>query len=276
LAGFEGTVVRRISTQKTPSALCAVGEHKIAVGFFDGAITVWDSATNECKELLGHTASVNCLTHLSDASLVSGSRDHTACVWDPISGQARFPLMTLCGSVDSVVRLSDFSLATGSYDGQIHAWCFLTGELLFHKVAHEGPVWALTNLTDDLFASGSADRTVKVWRKTGECVSTFHQLSVVYALSVFPNGLLAVGFWLPRITVLDASTGRVVQTIETKGAVEEFAQLSNELFATQPSDNVLGLNHELSHKFALKGHRIAALPNDCLALATKTGFHVIQ
>ena len=277
LAGFEGTVVHRISTPKTPSLLCAVGEHKVAVGFPSGAITIWDLQTNERRELLGHTANVTCFVCLSDTSFVSGSSDGTACVWDSILGQVRFPLLnlSLCGVVYCVARLSETRVATGSQRGQIHVWCSLTGDKL-NECVHEGPVWALTALANDLFASGSADRTVKVWGATGDCVSTFRQQNAVYALSALPNGALAVnsrtGFHL-----LDVSTGHVLQTVKTEGLIMEFAHLSGVLFACQTLDDIiLGFNRDFKCCFDFSGFTFAALPNDCLACATKTGFHVIQ
>ena len=276
LAGFEGTVVRRISTQKQPSVLCAAGEHKVAVGFYNGAIIVWDSETNTQRKLLGHTAGVTCLTRLSDSSFVSGSSDHTACVWDSSSSQARFPLLSLCGEVASVARLSETRVATGSEGGKIHVWCSVTGDKL-HECAHEGPVWALAALTNDLFASGSADRTVKVWNATGNCVSTFHQPSIVFALSALPNGVLAVGSWQKDICLLEISTGRVLETIETKGSITEFIHFPGVLFAAQISGGVIwGFNDDFKCCCYFGGYAVAALDNDCLALATTTGFHVLQ
>jgi WD40 repeat protein len=276
LVGFEGSVVRRISTQKQPSALCAAGKHKVALGFCNGAIIVWDSETNTRRTLLGHTAGVTCLTRLSDSSFISGSSDHTACVWDSCASQARFPLLSLCGEVASVARLSDTRVATGSEGGKIHVWCSLTGNKL-NECAHEGPVWALAALSDELFASGSADRTVKVWNVTGDCVSTFHQPSIVFSLCALPNGVLAVGSWHKDICLLDVSTGRVLQTIETRGPITECIHLSGMLFAAQMSGAVVwGFNSDFKCCCYFGGYAVAALENNCLGLATTTGFHVLQ
>ena len=276
LAGFEGTVVHRIRTQKQPSALCAVDEHKVAVGFCSGTIIVWDSETNTQKKLLGHTAGVMCLARLSDSSFISGSSDHTACVWDSFLSQARFPLLSLCGEVASVARLSETRVATGSKGGKIHVWCSLTGDKL-NECVHEGPVWALTALSNELFASGSADRTVKVWNATGDCVSTFHQRSIVFALSALPNGVLAIGSYLDGVCLLDVSTGRVLETIDTKRPITEFAHLSGVLFAGRTSSSViLGFNDNFKCCYQFAGRYIAALENDRLALVTTTGFHVLQ
>ena len=153
-------------------------------------------------------------------------------------------------------------------------WCSLTGDKL-NVCTHEGAVWELAALSNELFASGSADRTVKVWNATGDGVSTFHQPSIVFSLSALPNGLLAVGYWAKDICLLDVSSGRVLQTIETKGPITEFIHLSGVLFAGQMSGSVIwGFDSDFKCCCYFDGHAVAALENDCLA--TTTGFHVLQ
>lgn len=281
--GFEGTVSRRVSTQKLPFSLCAAGNNEIAIGFGDGTITLWDRNSGEKRELLGHNSGVCCLASVEKECLISGSLDHTACVWDLHLGTARFPLIKHTGPVVCVAQLSETHLATGSEDGLIVVWCAPTGAELY-ACAHADAVWALARLTTTTFASGSADRTVKIWRSdTGDCLFTLQQPSVVYALALLPNGLLAVGSWLSEVALWDLMNSCVVKKLKGRGSFKAFVQTSNELFAAEDGSPWVahGLCTETfkaKHRFTFNGcsFAVAALPNECLVLATNTGFHIYQ
>ncbi len=123
------------------------------------------------------------LTVLPDGTplLVSGSRDTTIGVWNPVTGQQ---LDALPGLSDPILAMAlvvppDGTplLAAGSYNGTVSIWKPTTGEYLHTITGHTDPAESvtLTVLPDGtpLLATCSGDPGVAIWNaRTGEHLHT--------------------------------------------------------------------------------------------------------
>jgi WD40 repeat protein len=81
-------------------------------------------ATGEVLNLKGHSGPVTCLAFTADGSrMVSGSKDKTLRIWDPITGRETYFLKGHQSAVTSVVFSADgHRLASAGEDGEIKIW----------------------------------------------------------------------------------------------------------------------------------------------------------
>lgn len=178
--------------------IAAVGE-KIAVGFYNGFIGLYDIASGEClQHFFGHGDAILALA-LCGEHLVSGSLDAKTRVWNIRTGVCekvvervtsgicvrggkmythggwdgniwiwdgdRFEVVDCMkghGKAISFMRLSDGELVTSSQDKTIRIWDLDAPHKYKTKDRHIWGVYALL-LHGRLLVSGSADRTVKAW-----------------------------------------------------------------------------------------------------------------
>ncbi|MEO8627642.1 MAG: DUF4062 domain-containing protein, partial [Betaproteobacteria bacterium] len=160
-----------ITTWECPSAVSAMAllpDGRIAAGFFDGSVRVWDpQGVRDPLVLHGHEGRVNALIALPDGCIASGSVDSSVRVWDPQG--VREPLL-LQGHEDTVtvlVALPDGCIASGSADGTVRVWDLQGVHEPLVLQGHEDMVTALIALRDERVASGSVDGSVRVWDPQG-------------------------------------------------------------------------------------------------------------
>ncbi|GAM21851.1 hypothetical protein SAMD00019534_050260 [Acytostelium subglobosum LB1] len=82
--------------------------------------------TFKMTALRGHTGRITCFDHMNN-TLVSGSADNTAKVWDLKEGKA---VLTLTGHTDPItcIQMNSFNVATGSRDATVLLWDLETGK----------------------------------------------------------------------------------------------------------------------------------------------------
>jgi WD40 repeat protein/tRNA A-37 threonylcarbamoyl transferase component Bud32 len=105
-------------------------------------VRVIDVATRKVRFLEGHGKEVSCFAFSSDGQLLAtGSADHTICVWELDTGQARnrffrplTEVRTLCFSPDRK------TLAGGDATGKVVLWHVATGQELMTLDEYSGPV----------------------------------------------------------------------------------------------------------------------------------------
>ena len=123
------------AVHRPDSAVTAVavapGGRRLATGDADGGVRVWEVTADgggvqlaPVAEGRRHAEAVTALTFTRDGrTLVSGSRDRTAVLWDPITGQER---ATLTGHPDPLVGAAvlpgDAALVTVGRDGAVRRW----------------------------------------------------------------------------------------------------------------------------------------------------------
>lgn len=113
-----------------------------------------------------HERSINGVAWSPDsASVVSGSQDQTARVWDAATGAARHALTGHEHAVNAVAWSPDGHLvATASSDATSRLWCATTGGAVRVLRGHTNWINAVTWSPDGIrVATASDDRTVRVW-----------------------------------------------------------------------------------------------------------------
>ncbi len=136
---------------------------RLAAGGEGGDIEIWDVATRKVVATLkGHTDSVTSLAWSGDGrTLISGSLDKTAIIWEPHLKRARHTLKH-SGAVYAVAVTHDGQrFATGGFDTIIRYWNIFGLETMQLK-AHTASVRCLKFGDSQLF-SGGADGCVRVW-----------------------------------------------------------------------------------------------------------------
>ncbi|CAE6536797.1 unnamed protein product [Rhizoctonia solani] len=116
-----------VHPQPIQSLSMSPGGSRMAVGYSDGSLAVWDLQTGVriCGSLAGHRDSVTCVVYspISDL-IISSSEDTTIRIWDVAA------------------RLQTSHLLTG----------------------HSGPVYAVTSSpVSTMIASGSSDKAIRLW-----------------------------------------------------------------------------------------------------------------
>ena len=102
------------------------GGTRIASGFNDNTVRIWDAATGTPigEPLLGHPGIVRSVAFSpNSALLVSGSEDRTIRVWDTVSGMQIGDGEPLIGHALEVIQLhSPPHILSGSCDLTIQTW----------------------------------------------------------------------------------------------------------------------------------------------------------
>ncbi|SMR49167.1 unnamed protein product [Zymoseptoria tritici ST99CH_1A5] len=122
--------------------------------------TAWKYGRCSTKVFKGHTNGVMCL-QFDDNTLITGSYDTTAKIWDIKTGEV---IRTLTGHTSGIrcLQFDDRKLMTGSLDSTLKLWDWKTGECLRTFPAHTDGIITL-HFTRRYVASGSRDKTIRVW-----------------------------------------------------------------------------------------------------------------
>nr|CAH8822652.1 unnamed protein product [Trichobilharzia regenti] len=184
---FQGHTAEVVCIQFNPTS------NLIASGSMDTLAKLWDVETgNELASLNGHTAEVIALqfsqcnsvttygmSNNGDSSLyadsicgagngrlmLTGSFDHTVCLWDVRTGERTHHLIGHAAEVSAASFTYDTSLvATASMDKTVRIWDTRTGRQLHLLTGHQDEVLDVTfDPSGRRLASASADGTVRVW-----------------------------------------------------------------------------------------------------------------
>eukprot|EP00808_Paulinella_micropora_P032343 g67637.t1 len=139
------------------------------------------------QSLVGHEAEVVVVAFAPDGStVVTGSWDMTARLWEFRSGKQLHVLKGHTNRVEAVAISTAGTVATGSLDKTVRLWSLASGECLHELKGHLGPVMSVGFSPDGKkLVSGSADNSCRVWD-----VSTGEQLSVHVGHSKGVNAVL--------------------------------------------------------------------------------------
>ena len=153
----------------------ALGEDKIAIGWADGKIQLWDPKTGKALSTLvaGHARSADiwvpqvlALAFSPDGTkLASGSKDTTVRLWDINNHESR--ILQKHTGWTNVLAFSPNSkmLASGSVDKTVQLWDTTTGERLATLTGHVNGITALAFSADGTtLASASADGGIRFWQ----------------------------------------------------------------------------------------------------------------
>ena len=173
----------------------------------------------------GHKSSVNSVAFShNDSLIVTGSSDHTAIVWDALTGDT---IRTLRGhkfSVNSVAfSHNDSLIVTGSSDDTAIVWDALTGDTIRTLRGHKFSVNSVAfSHNDSLIVTGSSDDTAIVWDAlTGDTIRTLrgHKFSVNSVAFSHNDSLIVTGSSDDTTIVWDALTGDTVRALKGVDAI---------------------------------------------------------
>ncbi|KAL5512554.1 hypothetical protein ACEPAG_3207 [Sanghuangporus baumii] len=190
---------------------------RIASGFYDHTIRVWDADSGEVVSgpFEGHIDWVRSVAFSPDGKRVaSGSNDRTIRVWDVDSGELVLgPLEGHTDRVQSVAFSPDGKrIASGSSDKTIRVWDADSGKAAADPFeGHTGSVYSVVFSSDGkCIASCSDDQSIRVWdAESGKLVSghTGNVLSIMFS----PDGKrIASGSNDKTICVWEADSGELV------------------------------------------------------------------
>ena len=169
--------------------------------------------------LCGHTDAIYCCCIVpipgSRGLIVTGSRDHTICVWD---GRTHERLDVLYSHSRSVLCLQHQAgvLASGSSDCTAQLWyqkgcTFLKGPIL---AGHTEGVLDIT-FCDKYIVTASRDQTLRVWRKNdGFCEPVYREHAASVNTCSAQGNFVVSGAGNGSIHVWNAETGRTYRVIQ--------------------------------------------------------------
>jgi WD40 repeat protein/DNA-binding SARP family transcriptional activator len=173
----------------------------------------------------GHTLNVSGLAFSPDGrSLVTGSQDKMAKVWDVSTGKE---MLTLSGHTDGISGVA-FSpngsrIVTTSDDNTAKVWDVTTGKELLTLAGHTGELREIAFSPDGRrIATTSTDTTAKVWdAATGKELLTFTgHTGEVRGIAFSPDGRrIATGSFDKTAKIWDAATGKELLTLSHDNAV---------------------------------------------------------
>lgn len=174
-----------IPTQRNPlerlsfvSWAFAFSAGRIASGYEDGTVRIWDSKNGDCLRVLNHgkqSLPSNSLSFSLDGTLASGSNDGTISIWDS-EGDECLHILEAHDKVKSVVFSPDGTIiVSGLSNGEIQIWQSTDGFCLTSFMAHDREIRKVSMSSCGMIASaGYYDGIIKLWQTNGVLLKTVH------------------------------------------------------------------------------------------------------
>jgi WD40 repeat protein/tRNA A-37 threonylcarbamoyl transferase component Bud32 len=187
-----------------------------------GALRLLGDRLRRLEILLPHDRTVNTVAYGPDGKTVlTGSTDGTARVWDAVTGKPVTPRLVHRDFVEAVAFAPDgTTVLTGSLDNTARLWDARTGEPL-KVLSHTAPLVALAYSPDSkTVLTGSLDKTARLWdTATGKLLAQLDHPAAVRAVR-------SVAFSPSGKTVLTGSDDRIARLWDV-GTGKELAATTN-------------------------------------------------
>ncbi len=180
------------------------------------------SATNSSKpELvlpLGHIDPiVSCEFSPDGKTVLTGAEDHTAKIWDVVSGRI---LKSFNGHTTTVTH-ARFSpdgktILTSSYDNTVKTWDVQSGKLLLNLIGAEKFNDALFSPDGKRFITSSEDANLKIWdSKSGLLIIELEVTEDWGTQPKFsPDGKIVLALSHDLVNLWDSQTGKLIRTLK--------------------------------------------------------------
>ena len=176
-------------------------------------ISEWERRHPELEAVFSHVGRVRGVAFSADGKTVlTGSEDNTARLWDAATGRAIGQPLAHKGPVSSVAFGPDRKVVlTGSLDGTARLWDAATGRPIGQSLRHSGVRAATFSPDGKAVLTGGEDRTARLWdTATGRPIGpTFVHHATVSAVAFHPDGkAILTANWGGTAQVWDTATGR--------------------------------------------------------------------
>ncbi|KAI8967521.1 WD40-repeat-containing domain protein [Mycotypha africana] len=198
----------------------------LATGTKDATCILWSLPSLTVKCILrghGHSILSVCFvqTEIDQEGqqceyVITGSKDHTARVWDKNTGREVRQLIGHHGPVNSVEYAGDNRVVTASSDATLKIWNVLTGECIKTiETRQRCGVSCIQNIGPHLY-TGSVEGKIKIWDiETGECIKTMiGHIGIVRSID-YSNGKIVTGGYDRTLKVWDPKSGACILSFQS-------------------------------------------------------------
>ena len=174
------------------------GQH-LATGDNSGGVSLSTASEQRTHTLRGHDGGITAIAFdRMGRLLATASRDHTARLWDVVTGQLLHDLTGHGNAVIAVAFSPDGNtLATASWDRTARLWDVASGALLHELSGHRAELTALAFSPDgSTLVTAGWDTTARLWNvRSGQIIDTLvrHQAAVTTLAFNAPGNRLATG-----------------------------------------------------------------------------------
>lgn len=129
-----------------------VHDGRILSGAMDSKLCLWHRSAVQCKDLIGHTASVSRVRCHNESNIgMSASYDTTLKVWDLDAARELHTLKSVNSHTRPVTEFfwKNALAVSGGRDGLLCAWDVATGTMVNTMDRHSSMITSLCTLTED-------------------------------------------------------------------------------------------------------------------------------
>jgi WD40 repeat protein len=170
------------------------------------SLSAWQYSLPKLQAVFSHAGVVTGVAFSPDGkTVITGSQDHTARLWDAATGQPIGRTLTHGNWVRAVAFSPDGkTVITGSWDKSARLWDAATGQPIGPPLTHQGLVYAVAFSPDGkTVITGGADKTARLWD-----VATGQPLGQPLT---HPGWVMAVAFSPDGKTVITGSSDKTAQ-----------------------------------------------------------------
>jgi WD40 repeat protein len=202
------------------SAVFSFDSHRVLTASDDGTARLWDVETGtEIHVFRGHEASVGYAAFSgNNRRIVTASDDFTARLWDAVSGAEVLTLRGHEGGLTSTrFSADDRWILTASDDCTARLWDADSGNEIGILTGHQSGLCGAAFSPDNTrIVTSSDDGSARVWEaiEAMDVDTTSPRRAVVSNLAFSPDGTRILASDEEVVRILDAATGRNIQTLQ--------------------------------------------------------------